>query len=86
MKTGNILATFLVGAGIGAVIGILIAPDKGSETRKKLAKGAQDLAENLKTRIENISNGIEEFPDDLEHKNKQEFYERAFSQSLHTSV
>lgn len=37
MKEFNIIAAFLGGAALGLIIGILLAPDKGSETRDKLA-------------------------------------------------
>jgi len=43
----NIFGTLLLGVAVGVAIGILVAPDKGSETRKKLLSGAQDLADQL---------------------------------------
>jgi hypothetical protein len=39
---------FLTGIAVGIGIGILLAPDKGSETRKKLADTAGDLFDKLK--------------------------------------
>ena len=35
----------LIGVGIGAVLGILFAPHKGSKTRKNIAKTGADLRE-----------------------------------------
>ena len=38
MKALNIVAAFLGGLAIGAAAGILFAPEKGEETRKKIAE------------------------------------------------
>ena len=38
---------FLAGAAAGAVAGLLLAPDKGTETRKKIAGKAKDLKETV---------------------------------------
>ncbi len=42
----------LIAAAVGAIAGILMAPDKGSETRKKLKKKAKDTANNLKEKMD----------------------------------
>jgi gas vesicle protein len=47
----KLIAAVLVGAVVGTVAGILIAPAKGKETRSKIRTGATDLAEELKTKI-----------------------------------
>lgn len=43
--TEKLLTVFIAGAAIGAVLGILFAPDKGSETRRKLNEEGRKMAE-----------------------------------------
>lgn len=49
-KTGIGLA-LLAGVAIGAGIGILLAPEKGSETRKKIKGGIDDAKNDLKNKF-----------------------------------
>ncbi len=41
----------IAGVAIGTAIGILLAPNKGSETRRKIKEGYDDAKNNLKDRI-----------------------------------
>ena len=42
MKKSNVVLGVLAGAAIGALVGILFAPDKGTNTRKKLRRKGED--------------------------------------------
>ena len=53
-KKGSPLFAFITGAAIGAVLGVLYAPDKGSATREKLS-----------FRLDKYKLMLEEFLDDL---------------------
>lgn len=49
MDNGNtkFLAGLAAGLGIGTVLGILLAPEKGSETYKKIESTVKDVANDL---------------------------------------
>ena len=51
----------LAGIAAGAVAGLLLAPDEGAETRKKLAKKAKKLEERLKEKAKKYKGKAEEY-------------------------
>lgn len=58
MSTGKLLTGILAGASAGLILGILFAPDKGSETRKKISDKAQDLKDNFKDKIGGLTDEL----------------------------
>ena len=55
MKKSNVVLGVLAGAAIGALLGILYAPDKGTNTRKKLRRKGEDVVEDLKAKAHNLT-------------------------------
>ena len=53
--TGNTLFAILAGVAIGAGIGILYAPDKGSKTRGKLKDGFDGAKNDLQNKLDSVS-------------------------------
>ncbi len=60
MKSSKILLGFFIGAAAGAILGILFAPDKGTETRRKIADQSGDLADNLKGKFSDLVDGVKD--------------------------
>ncbi len=58
MGSGKVLAAVLAGAAAGAILGILFAPDKGSETRKKIAEKGSDFAGSVKDKYNDYADAI----------------------------
>ncbi|TDD99647.1 YtxH domain-containing protein [Flavobacterium cellulosilyticum] len=57
-NTGNSLIALVTGAVIGAGVGILFAPDKGSKTRSKLKEGYKDAEKDFKKKFESLSEEV----------------------------
>lgn len=82
MSSNNIIVGLLAGAVVGAGIGILLAPEKGSETRQKL----KDHLDNGK---EGLMNKFNELTELLKRKAENagedigDFLDRAISSGLH---
>jgi hypothetical protein len=46
-NNSKLLMGFLVGAAVGGALGLLLAPDKGSETRRKIIETGNDLGDSI---------------------------------------
>lgn len=54
MDSGKIVLGILAGAAAGAIAGILFAPAKGSNTRKKISKKGEDYYDSLKEKVDGL--------------------------------
>jgi len=61
--SGKIVTALLAGLAAGAVLGVLFAPEKGSETRDKINDSLADLGDALKERAEEQFDQLNEFKD-----------------------
>ncbi len=55
MKKSNVVLGIMAGAAIGALLGVLYAPDKGSRTRKKIHRKGEDIVDNLKDKAQDLA-------------------------------
>jgi len=60
MNTGKVAIGVLAGVAAGAIIGILFAPDKGTETRRKISGKASDSVVDFKDKFEEMLCNISE--------------------------
>jgi gas vesicle protein len=56
----KLLVGFLAGAAVGALAGILLAPDSGSNTRKKIADKTGDLSDTVKKSFNKFIDGVKD--------------------------
>ncbi len=73
--TVKVISAVVVGALVGAALGILFAPEKGSRTRRNIANGAKDLADDLIQRIKDEASVLRQKANDLEELAKEKFEE-----------
>jgi gas vesicle protein len=60
MSTGKVLLGILVGTAAGAILGVLFAPAKGSDIRKKICKKGECDTDSLKEKFNAFVDAISE--------------------------
>jgi hypothetical protein len=61
----KVLVGFLVGAAVGGALGILLAPDKGTETRRKIMEKGNEMGESLSEWGDSMKSKINEVVDNV---------------------
>jgi gas vesicle protein len=68
-NNGNMFMSLITGAAIGIGLGILFAPNKGSETREKIKHTVTDTTHDLSDRLEHAKDELAK----TAHENKEAF-------------
>ena len=58
MKNSDVVVGVLSGLAVGALLGVLFAPDKGTNTRRKIREGVDEAKENLNEKFSEVSDRL----------------------------
>ncbi|MGV8947315.1 MAG: YtxH domain-containing protein [Lutibacter sp.] len=58
MKSNSVLLGLITGLAVGATLGVLLAPDKGEKTRKKIVSKTKDAKNNLKESFDDFIDSL----------------------------
>ncbi|MEO7210197.1 MAG: YtxH domain-containing protein [Chitinophagaceae bacterium] len=81
MNAGKLIAGILAGAAAGAILGILFAPDKGEETRSKIASKSADMKDKFNDFIDGLCDKYESMKDNI--SGRMEAYEEDADDAVH---
>jgi len=81
------MSKLLWGFTLGLVTGLLLAPDKGSETRERISRKANDLKEKFDDFVDTIAEKFESFKSDAEDMGSRSASEaRSFAGDVRNGV
>ncbi len=63
---GKSMAALACGIAVGAVLGILFAPSKGTVTRRKIARKAQNVSHAMQNKIEDLKDSVNDLIEEIE--------------------
>ena len=70
MESGKVVLGILGGVAVGALLGVLFAPDKGSRTRRKILEKGQDYTDDLKEKFDDLLTSVSKKYEDFLEETK----------------
>ena len=67
-NSGKLIGALILGTAIGGALGILFAPDKGLETRRKIVGRGDDLTDAIREKFEDFLGDIKKEVASVTHK------------------
>ena len=83
-KTGNSILALLLGTAIGAGVGILFAPEKGSKTRENIKDGFDDVKDNLQHKFDDVTHQLRKKFEGSKHDLEENYNEMVSNISYKT--
>jgi gas vesicle protein len=80
MSSGKVLLGVLAGVAAGALLGVLFAPDKGWNTRKRISKKGDEYADALKEKFDEFLDNVSEKFDEVKEE-VSDFAEKSTAKS-----
>lgn len=71
MSVGRFFAGVLVGSAIGAIAGVLLAPQEGAKTREMLSEMTDEVASKTNETVKEIQSKADDVVSDLQEKSDE---------------
>ncbi|MFH6768839.1 YtxH domain-containing protein [Gaetbulibacter aquiaggeris] len=71
MKSNNAILGLVAGLALGATLGVLLAPDKGEKTRKKIGSKTKKVKDNLKESFDDFLDTVSEKYGSIKHNGEE---------------
>jgi len=68
MGAEKFVVGFLIGGAVGAIAGLLFAPQSGKETREQIAKSSKDIYDKTETAVRQIQSKADDIVSDIQDK------------------